>query len=47
MLDARRILAVGIALVFGLSVEIAPQLYSGVPDLLRPRFCVRCRLLCG
>jgi NCS2 family nucleobase:cation symporter-2 len=38
MLDARRILAVGIALVFGLSVEITPQLYRGVPELLRPIF---------
>lgn len=38
MLDARRILAVGIALVFGLSVEITPQLYVGVPELLRPIF---------
>jgi xanthine permease XanP len=38
MLDARRILAVGIALVFGLSAEIAPDLYRGVPELLRPIF---------
>jgi NCS2 family nucleobase:cation symporter-2 len=38
MLDARRIFAVGIALVFGLSVEIAPELYRGVPELLRPIF---------
>ena len=38
MLDARRILAVGIALVFGLSVEIAPDLYRNVPEMLRPIF---------
>ena len=38
MLDARRILAVGIALVFGLSVELAPELYQGVPELIRPVF---------
>ena len=33
MLDARRIFAVGIALVFGLSVEIAPELYHKVHEL--------------
>lgn len=38
MLDARRIFAVGIALVFGLSVEIAPELYHNVPETLRPVF---------
>ncbi len=38
MLDARRIFAVGIALVFGLSVEIAPELYRNVPELIRPIF---------
>jgi xanthine permease XanP len=38
MLDARRILAVGIALVFGLSVEMAPDLYRDVPQLLHPMF---------
>ena len=38
MLDARRVLAVGIALVFGLSVEMAPDLYRDVPELLRPMF---------
>ena len=38
MLDARRIFAVGIALVFGLSVEIAPELYRSVPDMVRPIF---------
>ena len=38
MLDARRILAVGIALVFGLSVEMAPDLYRDVPELLKPMF---------
>jgi xanthine permease XanP len=38
MLDARRIFAVGIAFVFGLSVEIAPELYRNVPELVRPVF---------
>ena len=38
MLDARRIFAVGIALVFGLSVEIAPELYRNVPESIRPVF---------
>jgi len=38
MLDSRRIFAVGIALAFGISVEIAPELYQGVPELLRPIF---------
>ena len=38
MLDARRIFAVGIALIFGLSVDISPDLYSHVPNLLRPVF---------
>jgi xanthine permease XanP len=38
MLDARRIFAVGIAFIFGLSVEISPDLYSHVPDLARPIF---------
>jgi NCS2 family nucleobase:cation symporter-2 len=38
MLDARRIFTVGIALVFGLSVEIAPELYRNVPELIRPIF---------
>jgi len=38
MLDSRRIFAVGIALIFGLSVEIAPELYHNVPELLHPIF---------
>jgi NCS2 family nucleobase:cation symporter-2 len=38
MLDARRIFAVGIAFIFGLSVDISPDLYSHVPDYLRPVF---------
>jgi len=38
MLDARRIFAIGLALVFGLSVEIAPELYRNVPELIRPVF---------
>ena len=38
MLDARRIFAVGIALIFGLSVEIVPDLYHTVPNFLHPVF---------
>ena len=38
MLDARRIFAVGISLIFGLSIEIAPDLYRTVPASLHPIF---------
>lgn len=38
MLDSRRIFAIGIALAFGLSVEIAPDLYRNVPEILQPVF---------
>ena len=38
MLDARRIFAVGIALIFGLSVEISPDLYRSVPAAVHPIF---------
>jgi xanthine permease XanP len=38
MLDARRIFAVGIALIFGLSVEIAPDVYRTFPAVLKPVF---------
>jgi xanthine permease XanP len=38
MLDARRIFAVGIALIFGLSVEIVPDLYRTLPAFLKPIF---------
>jgi xanthine permease XanP len=38
MLDARRIFAVGIALIFGLSVEIMPDLYHTFPASLKPVF---------
>jgi len=38
MLDARRIFAIGIALVFGISVEVAPELYRNAPRLIRPVF---------
>jgi xanthine permease XanP len=38
MLDARRIFVVGISLIFGLSVEISPDLYRYTPDMLRPLF---------
>jgi NCS2 family nucleobase:cation symporter-2 len=38
MLDARRIFAVGISLIFGLSVEMVPGLYRDVPSVLHPVF---------
>jgi xanthine permease XanP len=38
MLDARRVFAIGVALAFGISVEVAPELYSSAPELLRPVF---------
>lgn len=38
MLDARRIFAVGIALIFGLSVEIVPEVYRTFPAFLKPIF---------
>ena len=38
MLDARKTFAIGIALVFGLSVEMVPGLYRGVPRAVQPLF---------
>jgi len=38
MLDARKTFVIGIALVFGLSVEMVPGLYRGVPTPLQPLF---------
>jgi xanthine permease XanP len=38
LLDARRIFVTGLALIFGLSVEMVPGLYAGVPDWLSPLF---------
>jgi xanthine permease XanP len=38
MLDARRTFVVGIALVFGLSVEMVPGLYQQLPEAVRPLF---------
>src|ERR1700719_1788105 len=38
MLDARRIFVIGIALVFGLSVEMVPGMYEAVPVSIRPLF---------
>jgi NCS2 family nucleobase:cation symporter-2 len=37
-MDARKTFAVGIALIFGLSLDMAPGLYAGVPPWLRPLF---------
>jgi NCS2 family nucleobase:cation symporter-2 len=38
MLDARRTFVVGIALIFGLSVDMVPGLYRDVPDVIQPLF---------
>jgi NCS2 family nucleobase:cation symporter-2 len=38
MLDARRIFVVGIAMIFGLSADMVPGLYRGVPEMIRPLF---------
>jgi xanthine permease XanP len=38
MLDSRRIFAVGISLIFGMSVDIAPELYRHAPEVFRPLF---------
>jgi NCS2 family nucleobase:cation symporter-2 len=38
MLDTRRIFVVGISLIFGLSVEISPEMYRSVPQALHPIF---------
>jgi NCS2 family nucleobase:cation symporter-2 len=38
MLDSRRIFAVGISLLFGLSVDMAPELYRHAPEVFRPLF---------
>lgn len=38
MLDARRTFVVGIALIFGLSVDMVPGLYRDVPNLIQPLF---------
>jgi len=38
LLDARKTFVVGIPLIFGLSVEIVPQIYQGLPALVRPLF---------
>jgi NCS2 family nucleobase:cation symporter-2 len=38
MLDSRRIFAVGISLLFGLSVDMAPELYRSIPEVLHPLF---------
>jgi NCS2 family nucleobase:cation symporter-2 len=38
MLDARRTFVVGIALIFGLSVDMVPGLYRDVPNQVQPLF---------
>jgi xanthine permease XanP len=34
--DPRKVFVIGIPLIFGLSLEILPALYAGVPRWLRP-----------
>ena len=38
LLDARRVVIVGLSLAFGISAAFMPQLYAGVPGLFRPAF---------
>src|SRR5262245_52987885 len=38
MLDSRRTFVIGIALIFGLSVDMVPGLYRNVPVMLEPMF---------
>jgi len=38
MLDARRMFLVGIPMILGISVDVFPGLYEGVPHLLKPVF---------
>ncbi len=38
MLDTRRIFVVGIALIFGLSADMVPQLYGHLPPAIHPLF---------
>jgi len=38
MLDARKILVIGISFIFGTSVYLIPNAYSGVPTLIKPIF---------
>jgi len=38
MLDSRRIFAVGVSLIFGLSIEISPDVYRFAPEALKPIF---------
>jgi NCS2 family nucleobase:cation symporter-2 len=38
MLDSRKIYVIGVSMVFGLSVEIAPRLYQNVLPVLEPMF---------
>ncbi len=38
MLDVRRTFAVGIAMIFGLSVDMVPGLYEHMPSVLQPLF---------
>lgn len=38
MLDARKIFVVGISLIFGLSVDMAPQVYEHIHPVIKPLF---------
>lgn len=38
MLDSRKTFVVGLSLIIGLSVDITPQVYEGLPEAIRPIF---------
>jgi NCS2 family nucleobase:cation symporter-2 len=38
MLDARKMLVVGISMILGLSVDMVPGVYAGVPEWIKPVF---------
>jgi len=38
MLDARKIFVIGISIIFGLSVDVAPGLYAGIHSWIKPVF---------
>ena len=37
-MDTRKTFVIGIPLIFGMSLDIAPSLFADVPHLLRPLF---------
>jgi len=36
--DTRKTFVIGLSIIFGLSLDIAPSLYTGIPSWLRPLF---------